>query len=605
MTGDYRGNPDTAQNALLVLLAAAAGLFALLWSAGCLSALISGHPVPRGHPLGALSAFAHAGDPSRAWQAPVGGPVVYWGTLAAEVFVLAGLALLGWRLYAATSSRRSRIPAATPGMATRRDVTAATGEKALRRKAATLRPSLARASCDQLGWMLGRSRGVACWSSVEDSTVLLGPPRSGKGLHTVIPMILDAPGPVITTATRPDNLTATLDARQAVGPVAVFDPQRLTPGVESTTRWSPIRGCEIPQVALVRARALCAEGDESGVENGTFWAQQAFTAVRCLLHAAALSSVEPVELYRWSLSPIAATDAVDILTRHPNAAPAWAGALEAITSADPRQRDSTWAMVANAFAALADPHVLDAVSPRPGEHFDPVTFLRRNGTVYLLGTATGAAATAGLVAAFVEDVVEAARRLAAAAPGARLDPPLALILDEAANYPLPSLPSLMSEGGGTGIATIVVLQSLAQARSRWGKDDAEAIWDSAIAKLILGGSGNADDLRDLSALIGTREEKRPQESWGPDGRKSVSYSLSDRPILEPGQLRTLPFGNGVLLLRSAPPILLRLARWVDRPDADELHAAKKRLELTIGQAALRDTDPTTSTPIADADGGAA
>ena len=50
----------------------------------------------------------------------------------------------------------------------------------------------------------------------------------------------------------------------------------------------------------------------------------------------------------------------------------------------------------------------------------------------------------------MEDVVEAARRRAAASPGARLDPPLSLVLDEAANYPLPSL---MSEGGGTGIST--------------------------------------------------------------------------------------------------------------------------------------------------------
>jgi type IV secretory pathway TraG/TraD family ATPase VirD4 len=54
--------------------------------------------------------------------------------------------------------------------------------------------------------------------------VILGPPRSGKGLHLVIPMILDAPGPVINTSTRPDNLTTTLRARQKHGPVAVFDP---------------------------------------------------------------------------------------------------------------------------------------------------------------------------------------------------------------------------------------------------------------------------------------------------------------------------------------------------------------------------------------------
>ena len=140
-------------------------------------------------------------------------------------------------------------------------------------------------------------------------------------------------------------------------------------------------------------------------------------------------------------------------------------------------------MVTIAFSALADPKVLDAVSPRRGEHFDPEQFLRNNGTVYLLGTSTGVAATAGLVGAFVEDVVEAARRIAARSPASRLDPPLSLVLDEAANYPLPSLPSLMSDGGGSGLSTIVVLQSLAQARAVWGENQASAIWDAAIVKV--------------------------------------------------------------------------------------------------------------------------
>ena len=242
-------------------------------------------------------------------------------------------------------------------------------------------------------------------------------------------------------------------------------------------------------------------------------------------------------------------------------------------------------MVSNTFAPLADPAVLDTLSPGPGEHFDPATFLREKGTLYLLGTATGASATAGIVAAFIEDVAEAARRIAAASPGARLDPPLALVLDEGANYPIPSLPALMSEGGGTGITTTVVLQSLAQARSKWGQQDAEAIWDSAIVKLVLGGSGNADDLRDLSALIGTREEKQLNTSWAYDGKKSYSMSTQDKPILEPGQLRTLRFGNAVLLLRSAPPIMLTLRKWTDRNDGAALAAARADVEAAIRQAA--------------------
>ena len=41
-----------------------------------------------------------------------------------------------------------------------------------------------------------------------------------------------------------------------------------------------------------------------------------------------------------------------------------------------------------------------------------------------------------------EDLVETARRLAAHSPGARMDPPLLLALDEIGNLaPLPSLPA--------------------------------------------------------------------------------------------------------------------------------------------------------------------
>ncbi len=555
--------PDTAGNLGIGVLIAGVISFGLLWCAGVLSALVCGHQVPHGHPIGAFAAFGHAGDPSVAWRSPVGPAVVYWTVTGLILAAVAGLAWLAWRLVRRQAAREKADPTKLAGLASRAEVRAAAGEKALLRRANVLRPSLAKPLPSEVGYLLGRSRGVRCWSSVEDSMVLLGPPRSGKGLHTVIPMILDAPGAVITTSTRPDNLTVTIAARAARGPVAVFDPQGLAGDVASATRWSPIRGCENPQTAMIRARALCADPGE-GVENSSFWSQQCLTAVRCLLHAAALAGRSAATLYQWSLSPIAAQDAVDILRSEPAATPAWGGALDLIVSADPRQRDSTWAMVSNVFAPLADPRVLDAVSPDVDGQFEPVTFLRESGTLYLLGTASGAAATSGLVAAFVEDVVEAARRLAASSPRARLDPPLALLLDEAANYPLPSLPSLMSEGGGTGITTLVVLQSLAQARSRWGQHDAAAIWDSAITKIILGGGSNADDLRDLSSLIGVRDETKLNASWGADGRKSVSSSTDEVPILGPGRLRTLPFGTGVLLLRAAAPIMLNLQPWTAR-----------------------------------------
>jgi type IV secretory pathway TraG/TraD family ATPase VirD4 len=153
------------------------------------------------------------------------------------------------------------------------------------------------------------------------------------------------------------------------------------------------------------------------------------------------------------------------------------------------------------------------------------------------------------------------------------------VLDEAANYPLPSLPSLVSDGGGSGITTLAVLQSLSQARDRWGREAAGAIWDSAIVKIVLGGSANADDLNDLSRLIGEKEVKEWSETvLAGTGGRSVSSSTRRRPILEPSEIRRLPIGHGLLLLRSARPIMMKLQPWTARHDASELVAARRCLE---------------------------
>ncbi|MHB1474727.1 MAG: type IV secretory system conjugative DNA transfer family protein [Dermatophilaceae bacterium] len=583
MTSSSRTSANLSDKTLAVTVTGTGAVLGCLWAGAWLSSQVSGHGTPKGGLLTPLMALTSASDPSQSWGRPVGPPVLYWGLTIMITMALGGLAVV-----VATNARRRVSSAKTDprqlrGLASHRDVDHVAGRKALLARASSLRPSLHNPRVLDVGHWLGRVARIDCYCSVEDSMVLLGPPRSGKGLHFVIPMILDAPGAVITTSTRPDNLTATLAARNRAGPVAVFDPQRLAPGIPSATRWSPIRGCENPQTALVRAKALTA-GTASGTTDSSFWQSSAEQAVRCLLHAAALGGRSSTDLYRWSLSAVQAREAVMILSAHTGAALSWHQALESIVTADQKQRDSVWAMVAIAFAALADPRVLDAVSPDDGEAFDPETFLRSRGTVYLLGTSTGAAATAGLVGAFVEDVIEAARRIAAGSPAARLDPPLSLILDEAANYPLPSLSSLMSEGGGTGISTLVVLQSLAQARAVWGEHQAGAIWDSAIVKVILGGGSNARDLDDLSKLIGQRQERQTSTSIGPDGRTTTSTSEREVAVMEPSRLRTLPFGTGVLLLRSALPIVLTLGQWVDRKDSPQLMAERADLERVIQHA---------------------
>ena len=555
----------------------------LLWVAAWLSCLKTGTPGPRPPLFSPVLAFINPSNPSMALGRPAGSPASYWSFTSIVLLVGIGLPVVVCLRLAQKGGRENDVLSTSSGMAGRSEITRIAGRRELVRRAGTLRPSVETPTVRDVGYLLGNSRGVGCYCSVEDSVVVLGPPRAGKGLPLVIPTILDAPGAVITTSTRPDNLTVTLQARMKTGPVAVFDPQHLVPGVPSATQWSPIRGCDDPQTALLRAKALTT-GTASGTTDANFWQASAEQAVRCLLHAGALGGRDATDLYRWSLSPVQAQEAVAILATDPRTALAWDQALESIVAADQRQRDSVWAMVSIAFAALADPRVLHALSPDEGEGFDPEAFLRDRGTLYLLGTASGASATGRIVGAFVEDVVATARHLAAVSPGARLDPPLSLILDEAANYPLPSLPSLMSEGGGTGISTIVVLQSLAQARHVWSDHAASAVWDAAIVKVILGGGSTARDLEDLSRLIGQREKTQTSTSTGGNGQRSTSTSTIRVPVLEPNQLRTLSFGTAVLLLRSARPIVLTMSPWTARRDAVSLRASRAALEQMIQDA---------------------
>jgi type IV secretion system protein VirD4 len=133
-----------------------------------------------------------------------------------------------------------------------------------------------------------------------------------------------------------------------------------------------------------------------------------------------------------------------------------------------------------------------------------------------------------------------------------------------ANITSAMVPVLMAEGGGTGITTMPVLQSLAQARNKWGDHAASTIWDASIVKVILGGASASKDLQELSVLIGERDERTDTVSIGDYGQRSLQRSSRRVAVMPPERIRTLPFGSGLVLLRSAPPIVTSLRPWISR-----------------------------------------
>lgn len=558
----------------------------ILYMAGGLASLVTTGHWPKSAWIDAARVVFHPGDPAVAFgmTGTQFGPVTYWTALTLIAAVPIAAALGGARLWQgrrSSQASRRRALATRPGLATAAEVESSVGRRQVVRRGRAARPQALTRAPAEVGTLLGHSRGRDCWASVEDSSILVGPPRSGKGLHQIISAIIDAPGAVVTTSTRPDNLAATLELRRNIGPVAVFDPQGL--GKFEGIRWSPVRGCENPTTAMIRATGLAAGAGftKGGVTDGAFWHGQTEMALRGLLHAAAIDDAGIAQLYRWGLEPASATEAVTILNRSDLAAEGWGDTLDGIVRMDGRTRDAIWAGVRSALSALADPAVRRSFDPPPGEGLEPEQFIRERGTIYLLGTGAGASATSAFIAALLEDITESARQLAAHNLGGRLEPPLALVLDEIANLcAVPSLPGLMADGGGSGISTLVVIQSLAQARERWGEQAAAAMWDAATLRLILGGSAQPRDLQDLAAVCGERDEEIRNWSRGPDGGRTTSTSTRRIPILPPDVIRTLPFGTGILLARTAPPILLTMTPWHDRPDADQIRNS-------IGQATLR------------------
>jgi type IV secretory pathway TraG/TraD family ATPase VirD4 len=118
----------------------------------------------------------------------------------------------------------------------------------------------------------------------------------------------------------------------------------------------------------------------------------------------------------------------------------------------------------------------------------PAEFLARSNTLNVVSSASAQQTIGPLVSAAIEDITEQARRDAAGRPGGRRDPPLGLILDELANVePPPTLPTLVSDGGGSGIWVTWVVQSLAQVEQRWGDTVARSAWDPIPVPVVFGG----------------------------------------------------------------------------------------------------------------------
>jgi type IV secretion system protein VirD4 len=489
------------------------------------------------------------------------------------LFVAAAVTVTAWLLGTLALRARFRHHGVRQrGLATRSDARSMS-TSAVRARAATLRPVHGADGIHDVGVFVGYREGhEPVWATIEDTFAVIGPARSGKTSRLIAPTIARWPGAAVVTGLRPDVLAWTT-GRGARGHRWVFDPSATADSYSGADPlpWSPLTGCDVDITAAARAKALLAGlGPAQGQD--VYWRGEGEKVLTCYLLAGATGRYTMNDVVAWSAvetSPVP-IDALSAAGLHK-----WAKILEGLSTRNDRYRAGVWGQVTQALFPLNMATLARSCELRAGEGFDPADFVAAgNETMYILGDPDEQRAVGGLAIALITAITAAARR--AARTSARLDPPLLVALDEAANTaPLHTIDQLLSSGGGSGICTIVAFQSLGQARETYGRDKGDAIIrDLATIKILFGGEGNADDLRELGDLLGERDEEVTSVSHQPGG--SVLWSAASvqrhtrlRPVLATDELRTLGHehaGEVLVIPRAAKAMRTRLpAVWERDP----------------------------------------
>jgi type IV secretion system protein VirD4 len=415
--------------------------------------------------------------------------------------------------------------------------------------------------------VLGRVAGRLVAAEQRHSVIVIAPTQSGKTTGLAVPAVLEWEGPVVACSVKTDLLRDTLPRRAGVGEVKVFDPTAITGFPRAG--WSPLGASHTWQGARETADRLVASAQPAhGSGEAHFWNQAGARYLAPLLFAAASSQRTMLDVVRW----VDADDQEQITNalggelwstpRTPDARDERAAleTLEGIWRSDDRLRSSLVMTAALALKAYADPTVQEC--SREDELTAHWLLDGTANTAYLCATVTDQARLRPLFVTLIDEITSEVYARAART-GQPIDPPLLVVLDEAANIaPLPDLDQLASTGAGQGIQLVTVVQDLEQMRARWPQR-AETILNNHRAKIIGAGISCPTTLHHVSRMLGDQEIRQVSTatSQGERGRHSTTESSTWRALAPANVLREGQPGSAVLIYDNLPPATLRLRPW--------------------------------------------
>jgi type IV secretory pathway TraG/TraD family ATPase VirD4 len=422
---------------------------------------------------------------------------------------------------------------------------------------------------------------VQLYSDFEACTAMIAGPRTGKTAGFGIPLILNAPGPVLATSNKRDLVDATRDLRDprgraaATGRTWVFDPQGIA-GEPVTWWWNPLSYVRSERHALELADVFATASRPVGAKPDGFFDPAGEMLVALLLMGAALARKSLSQVFLW-LSAQTDSEAVKILEKH--GYELFAADLHSKIHAADKERSGVFSSAMNFCSFMLNREAMDWVTP-PSEwarttpdssaadvrEFNPYDFVQSDKeghgqTLYSLSK-EGKGGAGPLVTALTMAVCEAAEDVAKRNPRGRLRVPLVAVLDEAANVcRWGALPDLYSHYGSRGVCLHTILQSWPQGVEVWGKEGLSKLWNAANLRIYGGGSADPEFLESLTKIIGDFDLLTRTASSG--GKMGSSRQLSSRreKILDVADLAAMPRGRLIVIPSLGKPALAKPQPW--------------------------------------------
>jgi type IV secretion system protein VirD4 len=323
------------------------------------------------------------------------------------------------------------------------------------------------------------------------------------------------------------------------------------------TTWSPLPASRTWPGARRAAATLTEVGraQTGTMTDGDFWYATAARMLAPLLFAAATSGRDMADVVHW----VESGEEAEVLTLLQIAGvPEAVDAARSAFAKEERQRSS----IVTTVETLLEPFA--GVAPFGAPELDPGRLLAGSDTLYLCAPAHDQRRLTPLFVGVLRDVLDRAYDQVSRTRRP-LDPPLLVVLDEAANIaPVPDLDSLAATAAGHGIQLVTVWHDLAQINARFGPR-ATTVVNNHRAKLFLSGISDPSTLDYASHLIGDEELQSTATTAGGRGGASTTRSPVTRRLAPPDALRRVPPGTGVLVYRDLPPARVRLRTWFDDP----------------------------------------